>query len=62
MIKKHFIKELVMTKKDNKDFENSTKCWIYDDGYADDDVKIKDHCHITETYRDSAHMRLHLRL
>ena len=26
VMKKHFIKELVMTKKDNEDFENSTKC------------------------------------
>ena len=26
VIKKHFNKELVMTKKDNEDFENSTKC------------------------------------
>ena len=25
IIKKHFNKELLMTKKDNKDFENSTK-------------------------------------
>ena len=30
VIKKHFNKELVMTKKDNEDFENSTKCWICD--------------------------------
>ena len=30
LIKKHFNKELVMTKKDNEDFENSTKCWICD--------------------------------
>ena len=27
VMKKHFNKELVMTKKDNEDFENSTKCW-----------------------------------
>ena len=26
--KKHFHKELVMNKDDNKDFKNSTKCWI----------------------------------
>ena len=26
VMKKHFHKELVMTKKDNEDFENSTKC------------------------------------
>ena len=27
VMKKHFNKELVMTKEDNEGFENSTKCW-----------------------------------
>ena len=27
-MKKHFNKELVMTKESNEDFKNSTKCWI----------------------------------
>ena len=27
-MKKHFNKELVMTKEDYEDFEKSTKCWI----------------------------------
>ena len=44
-----------MTKKDNEDFENSTKCWIYDNDYIDGDVKVKDHCHITGKYRASGH-------
>ena len=42
-----------MTKEDNEDFKNSTKCWICDNNYVDNDVKVKDHCHITEKYRDS---------
>ena len=45
VMKKHFNKELVMTKEDNKDFENSTKCWIRDNDYIDDGVKERDHCH-----------------
>ena len=32
-VKKHFSKELLMTKKDHEDFENSTKCWICDNDY-----------------------------
>ena len=28
-----------MTKEDNEDFENSTKCWICDNNYIDTDVK-----------------------
>ena len=39
VMKKHFTKEFVMTKKDNEDFENSTKCWICDNDYIDNDVK-----------------------
>ena len=30
VIKKHFNKELVMTKRDNEDVKNSTNCWICD--------------------------------
>ena len=33
-MKKHFNKELVMTKGDNDNFKNSTKCWICDNGYG----------------------------
>ena len=54
VMKKHFNKELVMTKEGSKDFENSTKCWICDNDYIDSDVKVRDHCHITGKYRDSA--------
>ena len=44
-----------MTKEDNEDFENSTKCWVCDNDYIDNDVKVRDHCHITRKYRGSAH-------
>ena len=43
-----------MTKKDNKDLENSTKCWICDNSYINPDVKVRDHCHITGKYRGFA--------
>ena len=43
-MKKHFSKELVMTKEDNEDFKISTKCWICDNDYVDNDVKVRDHC------------------
>ena len=55
VIKKHFNKELVMTKEDNDDFENSTKCWICDNNYINNDVKVKDHFHVTEKYKGSSH-------
>ena len=45
VMKKHFNKELAMTKKDNENFKNSAKCWIYDNDYVDIGVNVKDHCH-----------------
>ena len=47
VMKKNINKELVMTKKDNDDFENSTKCWVCDNYYIDSYVKERDHWHIT---------------
>ena len=46
-MKKHFNKELVITKKDHEEFKNFTKCWIFDSDYVDDYHKVRDHCHIT---------------
>ena len=47
VMKIYFNKELVMIEKDNADFENSTKCWICDNDYIDNDGKVREHCHIT---------------
>ena len=44
-MKKYFSKELVMTKEDNENFKNSSKCWICDTDYVDNDVKVRDNCH-----------------
>ena len=55
VVKKHFNKEVIMTKEDNEDFTNSTKCWICENDYVDNDVKVRDHCHITGKYRGSSH-------
>ena len=52
---KHFKKELVVTKTDVEDFENSTKCWICDNVYIDGGVKVKDPCHINRKYWGSSH-------
>ena len=61
-MKKYFNKELVMTKEDNEDFKNSTKCWICDNDYVDKDVKIRYHFHIIGKYRSSAHRDCNINL
>ena len=35
-----------MTKEDNEDFKISTKYWICDTDYVNNDVKVRDHCHV----------------
>ena len=50
VIKKKFDKEISMTKEDNEEFRNSTKCLIFDG-----DVKVRDHCHITGKCRGFVH-------
>ena len=55
VMKKHFNKEILMPEKDNEDFKSSTKCFIFDNTYADGDVKVRDQCHITRRYRGSVY-------
>ena len=50
VMKKYFNEELVMTKEGNEDLENSSKCRI-----CDNDVKVRNHCHISGKYGGSAH-------
>ena len=42
-----------MTKEDNEDFKNSTKCWICDSDYVNNYVKVRYYCGITGNYRGS---------
>ena len=55
MMKKHFDKELVMTKEDDENFESSAKCWICNNPFIEGDVKVRDHCYVTGKYKGAAH-------
>ena len=48
---------MVLTPEDREDFKRSTKCFICEEEYKDDDVRVRDHCHITGKYRGSAHQK-----
>ena len=37
---------LARSRKDDENFENSTKCWICDNDYIDGGVTVRNHCHI----------------
>ena len=43
-----------MTKRNKEDFESSAKCWVCDNDYIDNDVEVRDYCHITGKYRGSS--------
>ena len=55
LMKKCFKKELVMNKEGNEEFKNSIKCWICDNDYDDNDIKVRNHSHITRKFRSSVH-------
>ena len=62
VIKKEFNKPLKMTKEDEKEFNKAEECHICNIKYTDDDIKVRDHCHITGKYRGSAHQECNLQL
>ena len=59
VMKKHFNKNLVMTK-DEEQFQSSNTCWICEKLF--DDEKVRDHCHITEKFRGEAHWSYNINL
>ena len=62
VIKEHFNKELVMTKKDDDDFRNSTTCSIFDNVHVNVDVKLIDYCHITGKCGGAAHRYYNIKI
>ena len=53
LMRKCLKKELVMNKEGNEEFKNSIKCWICGNDYDDNDIKVRNHCHITRKFRSS---------
>ena len=47
IMKKHFNKNLIMSKKEEEQFKLSNPCWICEKRIDNDDEKVKDHCHKT---------------
>ena len=54
MINMEFQKPLEMTEEEEDLFQGSDKCYICGHKYLDNEIKVRDHCHITGKYRGSA--------
>ena len=62
VIREHFNKPLIMSKKDKKAFYNAKRCHICKKKYREDEEPVRDHCHVTGKYRGSAHQSCNLKL
>ena len=56
-MKKHFSKNLIMSREEEYIFQQNNSCWIYKKLINHDNEKIKDHFHITSKFRGAAHWR-----
>ena len=61
-MKKCFNKPLKMTSDDVDAFEKAKECHICNKQYTENDIRVRDHCHITGKYRGSAHQECNLKL
>ena len=48
-------KEIIMTRKDEEDFKKNNICRFCENNFESD--KVKDHCHLTRSYRGVAHSK-----
>ena len=62
VIKKEFNKPLKMTKENEEEFKKAEECYICNKKYTNQDIRVRDHCHITGKYRGSAHQECNLQL
>ena len=54
-MKEHFNKHLIIIEKEEYLFQQSNNCWICKKLIDNKDEKVRDHCHITGTFRGAAH-------
>ena len=54
-MKKRFNKNLIMSGKDEEQFQSIKICWIWEKLIDDDNEKVRDHCHVTGKFRGAAH-------
>lgn len=48
----NFKAEIIITTEDKSNFKTSKKCHICNKKYTEKDIRVKDHCQVTEKYRN----------
>ena len=61
-MKKHFNKNLIMSEKEEEQFQSSNTCWIWEKLIDDDDEKVRNHCQVTGKFRGAAHWSCNINL
>ena len=56
-------KNMKITKKEEQDFQKATVCHICESSFSDEEeeVKVRDHCHLTGRFRGAAHSKCNLK-
>ena len=62
VMKKHFNKNLIITKEEEDQYQSSNTCWICKKLIDDDDEKVRDHCHVTGKFKGVAHWSCNINL
>ena len=57
---KHFNKDMILTKLDERNLKSADKCYICNQKDSAEDVRVRDHCHINGKYRGSAHQNCNI--
>ena len=62
VMKKYFNKNLIMSEKEEKQFQLSNASWICEKLIDDNDEKVRDQCHITGNFRGASHWSCNINL
>ena len=62
LIKTKFKKPLKISSEDEQNFNAANECHICGKKYTNEDIRVRDHCHITGKYGGSAHEYCNLKL
>ena len=54
-MKKHFNKNLIMTKEEENLFQKSNSRWMFKKLIDNDEEKVRDHCHVTGKFGGDTH-------